>query len=125
GSMPPVTIYWSDTGDVYVPPGMTPDQARQIPGTGPTIANAAGVGGRAGRGAAAPAGPGGAPPDGAAQAGRAGRAAGRGAGGGQATQAGAPAAPPNIGYNQVFVGSKGYLGTSGRRGRRGLLPWGA
>src|SRR4029453_2806085 len=35
GSMPPVTIYWSDTGEVYVPPGMTPEQARPIPGTGP------------------------------------------------------------------------------------------
>jgi predicted dehydrogenase len=124
GSMPPVTIYWSDTGEVYVPPGMTPEQARQIPGTGPTIANAAGAGGGGrGRGGAAPAGPGGALPDGAAaQGGRGGRGGGRGAGGGQAAQPGAPAAPPNIGYNQVFVGSKGYLGTSGRGEGVGLLP---
>ena len=107
---------------VHVPPGMTPEQARQIPGTGPTIANAAGAGGGGrGRGGAAAAGPGGAPADAAAQAGRGGRGGGRGAGGGQAAQGGAPA-PPSIGYNQVFVGSRGYLGTSGRGEGVGLLP---
>jgi predicted dehydrogenase len=37
GSMPPVTVYWSDSiqGDAYLPPGMTAEQARKIPGEGP------------------------------------------------------------------------------------------
>ena len=99
---------------------MTAEQARQIPGTGPTIGNAAaGGGGGRGRGAAANAAaasrqraavP---PTDPAAQAGRGGRG-GRGGGGG--------GAPQGIGYNQVFVGSKGFLGTSGRGEGVGLLP---
>jgi Oxidoreductase family, NAD-binding Rossmann fold len=130
GSMPPVSVYWSDTGDTYLPPGMTAEQARQIPGTGPTIANPPGAGG--GRGRAA--GPGGAPPAAAAganaaaaQAGQAGQ--GRGGRGGRG--AGAPGGAPGgggggqqqgIGYNQVFVGSKGFLGTSGRGEGVGLLP---
>lgn len=68
----------------------------------------------AGRGGAAPAAPG-APPAGTAPAGappeggRGGRG-GRG-GGGQGS-----------GYNCIFVGSKGYLGTSGRGEGVGLLP---
>jgi predicted dehydrogenase len=39
GSMPPVTVYWSDgvQGDGFVPPGMTIEQARKIPGTGPQV----------------------------------------------------------------------------------------
>ena len=36
-NMPPVTVYWSDTGDMYTPPGMTVEQMRAIPGTGPEI----------------------------------------------------------------------------------------
>ncbi|MBA2604883.1 MAG: gfo/Idh/MocA family oxidoreductase, partial [Acidobacteria bacterium] len=36
--------------------------------------------------------------------------------------AGAPAAPQGSGYNTVFVGTKGYLGTSGRGEGVGLLP---
>ena len=118
GTMPPVSVHWSDTGDTYPPPGMTAEQARQIPGTGPTIGNAAaGGGGGRGRGAAATArscaAAGGPPADPAAQAGRGGRG-GRGGGGGGAQQ--------GIGYNQVFVGSKGFLGTSGRGEGVGLLP---
>jgi hypothetical protein len=100
GSLPPVTIYWSDTGDIYTPPGMTVEEMRAIPGTGPQIESAGG-GGR-GRGGAAPA---------EAGAPRAGR--GRGAGGGQ---------QQGSGCNTVFVGSKGYLGTSGRGEGVGLLP---
>jgi predicted dehydrogenase len=103
GSMPPVTVYWSHMGEPYIPPGMTVEQMRQIPGTGPTIASAAG--GR-GRGAGAARGAAGAP---GAEAGRGGR--GRGGGGQQGS-----------GYNQVFVGSKGYLGTSGRGEGVGLIP---
>jgi hypothetical protein len=41
---------------------------------------------------------------------------GRGGGGAQA------AAPQGSGYNQIFVGSKGYLGTSGRGEGVGLIP---
>ena len=83
-NMPPVTIYWSDTGDIYTPPGMTVEQMRQISGTGPEIEGAGGGGG--------------------------GREGGRGG-----AQAGS-------GYNTVFVGSKGYLGTSGRGEGVGLIP---
>jgi GFO/IDH/MocA oxidoreductase family protein len=86
GSMPPVTVYWSDSiqGDEYLPPGMTAEQARKIPGQGPQV------------------GP----------AGRGGFGGGGGRGGGQQSS----------GYNLIFVGSKGYLGTSGRGEGVGLLP---
>jgi Oxidoreductase family, NAD-binding Rossmann fold len=104
GNMPPVTVYWSDTGDLYTPPGMTVDEMRAIPGTGPQIESpASGGGGRgnAGRGTA--------PIEGGSEGGR-----GRGGrGGGQ---------PQGSGYNTVFVGSKGYLGTGGRGESVGLLP---
>jgi hypothetical protein len=101
-NMPPVTIYWSDTGDMYTPPGMTVEQMRPISGTGPEIEGAGGGGGRA-------AGPGGR----TGQPGGAGLAvAGRGRGG----------AGGGGGYNTVFVGSKGYLGTSGRGEGVGLIP---
>ena len=64
GTMPPVTVYWSDTGDMYTPAGMTVDEMRAIPGTGPQIESAGG-GGRGGRGPGAGArgaAPGDAPP---------------------------------------------------------------
>jgi hypothetical protein len=82
--MPPVTVYWNDgiQGDAYLPPGMTAEEARKIPGQGPQV-------GPAGRG---------------------------GSGGGRAGQ------PASTGYNLIFVGSKGYLGTSGRGEGVGLLP---
>jgi Oxidoreductase family, NAD-binding Rossmann fold/Oxidoreductase family, C-terminal alpha/beta domain len=102
-NMPPVTVYWSDTGDSYTPPGMTVDEMRAIPGTGPQIEAAGGGRGRqGGRGGDAAAAPGGAQ----------GPGRGRGGGGGQ----------PGSGYNTVFVGSKGYLGTGGRGESVGLLP---
>jgi hypothetical protein len=109
-NMPPVTVYWSDIGEMYTPPGMTVDEMRQIPGTGPELEGAGGAGGagRGGRGQAA---------GGAADAPGQGRG-GRGRGG----AAGAPAAPQGSGYNTVFVGTKGYLGTSGRGEGVGLLP---
>ena len=72
---------------------------RHIPGTGPAIETPA-QGGRGG-GAGAP-GRGGPPPG------------GRGAGGGGQQQ--------GSGYNTIFVGSKGYLGTSGRGEGVGLVP---
>jgi hypothetical protein len=97
GSMPPVSIYWYDNisgRDAYLPPGMTAEQARAIPGTGPQLGNPGAM--RMG----APAG------------------AGRPGGGG-----GRSGAPQVSGYNCIFVGSKGYLGTSGDvTGGVGLLP---
>ena len=90
--MPPVTVYWSHHagGDAYLPPGMTADEARKIPDTGPQV------------------GPGARP-----------AAGGRGA-----VPATAPTGgPPRpIGYNCIFVGSKGYMGTNGRGEGVGLLP---
>ena len=117
--MPPVTVYWYHHagGDAYTPPGMTVEEARKIAGKGPQVGPLAGQGGfamgtggisgggRAGAGApgaaAGPGGPGGGP---------------RGGRGGGFTQEG------RSGYNSIFVGSKGYLGTSGRGEGVGLLP---
>jgi hypothetical protein len=95
-NMPPVTVYWSDTGDVYTPPGMTVEEMRAISGTGPQIEGASDGRGRGGRAG----GPGG-------------EGRGRGGRGGQ---------PQGSGYNTVFVGTKGYLGTSGRGEGVGLIP---
>jgi hypothetical protein len=102
--MPPVTLYWYDNiqGDAFTPPGMTAEQMRPIAGTGPVIANP--PDGRGGRGAGAPGGAG---------AGRGG--SGRGGRGG-------PQQPQGSGYNQIFVGSKGYLGTRGRAKVSALIP---
>jgi predicted dehydrogenase len=88
GNMPPVTVYWSDNahGDAYLPPGMTADEARKIPGTGPQV------------GPPPRLGPGGVNRSAAAPQGRA------------------------TGYNCIFVGSKGHMGTSGRGEGVGLLP---
>jgi Oxidoreductase family, NAD-binding Rossmann fold len=111
-SMPPVTVYWSDTGDMFTPPGMTVEQMRQIPGTGPQIESAGGGRGRDRDGGGR--GPGGA--RGAAAGDAAAQDAGRGGrGGGGGQQQGS-------GYNTIFVGSKGYLGTSGRGEGVGLIP---
>ena len=109
--MPPVAVYWSDTGELYTPEGMTVEQMRAIPGTGPQIDNGpeegrGGGGGGRGRGAAPPA-------PGSAAGGLPPVAPKRGAQGGQ--QAGS-------GYNTVFVGTKGFLGTGGRGESVGLLP---
>jgi predicted dehydrogenase len=119
GSMPPVTLHWyvdynNAQGDAYTPPGMTAEQARQIPGTGPAIANPPGAraGGAGGRGGAAQ-----------AAAGRGGDAAEAAAGGrGGRGRAGGGNQPQGSGYNQIFVGSKGYLGTNGRGEGVGLIP---
>ena len=45
-----------------------------------------------------------------------------GVGGAVANPGGRGGAPPGSGYNCIFVGSKGYLGTSGRGEGVGLLP---
>jgi hypothetical protein len=78
--MPPVTVYWyhHSGGDAYLPPGMTAEEARKIPGKGPQVGPARGQGGSA--------------------------------------------QPRGSGYNCIFVGSKGYLGTNGRGEGVGLLP---
>ena len=91
-NMPPVTIYWSDTGDSYTPARMTVDEMRAIPGTGPQIDAGPAEGGGRGR-----------------------QGGGRGRGG-QGAQ------PQGSGYNTVFVGSKGFLGTGGRGESVGLIP---
>ena len=98
--MPPVNIFWYHHagGDAYTPPGMTVEEARKIPGKGPQVGPARGQGGfvpgSGGRPPGAPAGP------------------------------GVPGGPPmqGSGYNCIFAGSKGYLGTSGRGEGVGLLP---
>ncbi len=105
GNMPPVTVYWYHRpgGDAYTPRGMTAEEARKIPGEGPQI-------GSAGRGAN--------------------RAGGRGGDRGAAGGAAAPGTrqvrpggtPQGSGYNCIFVGSEGYMGTSGRGEGVGLLP---
>lgn len=109
--MPPVTVYWyhHGGGDAYLPPGMTAEEARKIPGQGPQ------VGPPRGRGGFIPGSGGGSQPGATPRPGGAGPA-------GQ--QAGPPAQlrPRGSGYNCIFVGSKGYLGTSGRGEDVGLLP---
>ncbi len=98
--MPPVSIYWyhHKGGDAYTPPGMTLDEARKIPGQGPLVGPQQGQGGfYAGSGGNTPA---------AAKP--------------QAQQQQRPATAS--GYNSIMVGSKGYLGTSGRGEGVGLLP---
>jgi hypothetical protein len=132
GSMPPVSIYWYDNingFDPYLPPGMTPEQARAVPGRGPQIGNPGAMsmggmmppGGAGGRGGQA-GGPAGAQ---AAPGGQAEAARGRGAAGapgGAGGFGGRGMAGNTSGYNCIFVGTKGYLGTSGQTGGVGLLP---
>jgi len=106
--MPPVTVYWyhAPGGDPYLPPGMTVEEARKIPGAGPQVGPARGQGGFF-MGSGGGLQPQGATPQGAAARG------------------GAPAGGPmqrGLGYNCIFVGSKGYLGTNGRGEDVGLLP---
>jgi hypothetical protein len=110
---------------------MTVDQARAIPGTGPEVINIAGGGGGGG---ARGRGRGGAP-DAAAGAGRGGRGGGgRGAAGAAAAEVqealaaagrgrgGGGGGGQGSGYNEIFVGSKGFLGTNGRGEGVGLIP---
>jgi hypothetical protein len=113
GSMPPLTLYWEDCvfDGGWVPPGMTAEEARKIPGSGPQVAVMGGGGGRRGGGGpperapGAPGAPAGAPPG-----------APGGFGGGRG------GAQMGTGYNCIMCGTKGYLGTSGQTGDVGLLP---
>lgn len=97
--MPPVTIYWyhHGAGDAYIPPGMTAEAARKIPGKGPQVGPVPGQGGF--------------------QQGSGGIAARK-----QGPRREASPADNRTGYNSIFVGAKGYLGTSGRGEGVGLLP---
>jgi predicted dehydrogenase len=100
GSMPPVTLHWyvnynGPSGDAYLPPGMTVEQVRRVPGTGPQVGS----------------------PQVPARGAAGGRAGAAGPGAGPAS-----GQPQGSGYNQIFVGSKGYLGTSGRGEGVGLIP---
>ncbi|MCL4841450.1 MAG: Gfo/Idh/MocA family oxidoreductase [Bryobacteraceae bacterium] len=97
--MPPVTVYWYHhaAGDAYVPEGMTVEEARKIAGKGPEVGPQRGQGGFVpGSGGVAP--------------------------GGAAARPAGPAGPVRLGYNCVFKGDKGYLGTSGRGEGVGLMP---
>ncbi|MCE5306498.1 MAG: Gfo/Idh/MocA family oxidoreductase [Acidobacteriales bacterium] len=87
--MPSVSIFWYHhaSGDAYMPPGMTVEEAAKIPGEGPQVGPSRGQGGFV-----------------------------PGSGGAAAPK------PVRLGYNEIFVGSKGYLGTSGRGEGVGLLP---
>ena len=112
--MPPVNVYWyhHQGGDPYTPEGMTVEEARKIPGKGPRVGPAPGQGGfvPGSGGLARAGGPGGA-----------GESGGRG-GGGRGGRGGGFPQEGRSGYNSIFVGSKGYLGTSGRGEGVGLLP---
>jgi predicted dehydrogenase len=110
-NMPPVTVYWyhKPSGDPYLPPGMTAEQARKIPDTGPEVGPP--------RGQRSPRGPRSGGATGQAQAGRPDGQGQRPSGGGGRRPAG-----DRSGYNCIFVGSNGYLGTSGRGEGVGLLP---
>jgi len=101
--MPPVTVYWYHHGDgeAYLPPGMTVEEARKIPGEGPDLR----VGANTRRRRSASGEAAGAAPGGPGGAGGPGRRRDYGAG-----------------YNCIFVGSKGYMGTNGRGEDVGLLP---
>jgi len=109
GNMPPVTIYWyhHQGGDAYTPAGMTVEEARKIPNMGPQVGPARGGG------------PGGAPGAGRGAAGVPGAPGAPGAPGGGGRGG---FGPQGSGYNCIFVGSKGYMGTSGRGEGVGLLP---
>ena len=118
GNLPPVKVYWSDSiqGDAYLPPGMSVEDARKIAGQGPQVGPVGrggfgGAGGPGGRGRA------GAAPGGAGTPARAGAAPGGPPPGGPGGRG-----PQGTGYNCIFVGSKGYMGTSGRGEGVGLLP---
>ena len=122
GNLPPVTVYWSDSiqGDAYLPPGMSVDDAKKIAGQGPQVGpvGRGGAGGGAGGAGRAGAGARGGAPGAGAPGAPGAPGAGRGPGG----PGGPGGGVPSTGYNSIFVGSKGYMGTSGRGEGVGLLP---
>jgi Oxidoreductase family, NAD-binding Rossmann fold len=98
GGMPPVTVYWYQHtgGDAWLPPGMSADEARKLPGEGPQ------VGPQRGQGGFTPGSGGVVKP--------------------KKKAAAAARSREDSGYNLIMSGSKGYLGTSGRGEDVGLLP---
>jgi hypothetical protein len=115
--MPPVTINWYHKrgGDAYLPPGMTVEQARKIQGKGPQV-------GPAGRGNSAGAVTGGAIAQGGAARGGRGETPAGATGGEGGTPSFLSMMNQGSGYNCIFAGSKGYMGTAGRGEEVGLLP---
>ncbi len=109
--MPPVTVYWYQhaNGDAYTPPGMSVDDARKIPDSGPQVGPVGRGGFRGG-------------PDGPPRTNAPGTNAGPGPRGGGPGPGPGGGGGGRSGYNCIFVGSKGYLGTSGRGEGVGLLP---
>jgi predicted dehydrogenase len=114
--MPPVTVYWYHHagGDAYTPPGMTTEEGRKIAETGPQV----GPAGRGGFGGGRGGGAGGTNVPAASGTNAPSTAGGPGGRGGP----GGPGGGGRSGYNCIFVGSKGYLGTNGRGEGVGLLP---
>lgn len=114
--MPPVTVYWYHHagGDAFLPEGMTAEEARKLPDTGPQVGPARGAFG-AGRGAAAAA-------NAATNAAGASQSAASPPPGGPGGRGGVPGGLRGSGYNCIFAGSKGFMGTSGRGEGVGLLP---
>jgi hypothetical protein len=113
--MPPVTVYWYQYmgAEPYLPPGMTAEQARKIPNTGPQIVGNSYGGSGTGTGARAAAG---------GAAARAGAPGAPGAPGGQRAAGAGGFGQQGTGYNCIFVGSKGYMGTQQRGEGVGLMP---
>jgi len=121
--MLPLTLYWEDSvdGDGYLPPGMTVEQAQKILGKGPQVSAMPTGGGGAARGGPRGAAPGSAP--GGAPSGASGGAPGNAPGG--AARGGPPDqsnAQQTSGYNCIYVGGKGYMGTAQSTADVGLLP---
>ena len=124
GSMPPVTLHWyvnypgTASSDVYTPPGMTAEERGRFPAP---VQRSRARPDAAARDVRARAPPGcGSAAAGAAQPARGCRRPAR-----RRPRRRADAAAerlPSSGYNQIFVGAKGYLGTSGRGEGVGLLP---
>jgi hypothetical protein len=114
--MPPLTLYWEDSvdGDGYLPPGMTAEQAQKILDKGPQVSAILATGRGAARG-----GPRGAAPSGGVPGGTPGGAPGGAERGGPPGQ---DTTQATSGYNCIFVGSKGYLGTAQSTADVGLLP---
>ena len=115
--MPPVTVFWyhKPSGDAFLPPGMTTEAARKIPDKGPQVGPPRGGSGFSrGRSSSRSGGPAERSSESSQRGSRSGGASGR--------RGGPSGRGDRSGYNCIFVGSDGYLGTSGRGEGVGLLP---
>ena len=107
-NMPPVTVYWSDTGDLYTPPGMTVEQMRADSRHRARRSRARRRRRRRSR-----------PRRGGARGAAPGAAAGRSAGGrGRGGRGGGGGQQQGSGYNTVFVGIEGLSRHERTRRRR-------